>query len=143
LSTPAPRRGRCGIASSRPWSAPKWRNFSPTIAPTRGRPWRSNCARFNPELNKSWFGGVMEVINNITMLSIVLTGAALIREREHGTVEYLLVMPVTPFEIMSAKVWAMALVVLVAATFALTVVVQGWLGVPIEGSVALPWPEAR
>ncbi len=94
-------------------------------------------ARFNPELNKSWFGGVMEVINNITMLSIVLTGAALIREREHGTVEHLLVMPVTPFEIMSAKVWAMALVVLVATTFALTVVVQGWLGVPIEGSVLL------
>ena len=94
-------------------------------------------ARFNPELNKSWFGGVMEVINNITMLSIVLTGAALIREREHGTVEHLLVMPVTPFEIMSAKVWAMALVVLLAATFALTVVVQGWLGVPIEGSIVL------
>ncbi len=94
-------------------------------------------ARFNPELNKSWFGGVMEVINNITMLSIVLTGAALIREREHGTVEHLLVMPVTPFEIMSAKVWAMALVVLVATTCALTVVVQGWLGVPIEGSVLL------
>ena len=34
------------------------------------------------------------------MLSIVLTGAALIREREHGTIEHLLVMPVTPFEIM-------------------------------------------
>ena len=54
----------------------------------------------------------MEVINNITMLSIVLTGAALIREREHGTIEHLLVMPVTPFEIMMGKVWAMALVVL-------------------------------
>jgi ABC-2 type transport system permease protein len=30
------------------------------------------------------------------MLSIILTGAALIREREHGTIEHLLVMPVTP-----------------------------------------------
>jgi ABC-2 type transport system permease protein len=94
-------------------------------------------ARFNPALDKSWFGGVMELINNITMLSIILTGAALIREREHGTVEHLLVMPVTPFEIMSAKVWAMALVVLAATAFTLTVVVQGWLGVPIEGSLAL------
>lgn len=53
-------------------------------------------ARFNPQLEKSWFGAIMEVINNVTMLSIVLTGAALIREREHGTVEHLLVMPVTP-----------------------------------------------
>jgi ABC-2 type transport system permease protein len=93
--------------------------------------------RFNPELRQSWFGGVMEVINNITMLSIVLTGAALIREREHGTVEHLLVMPVTPFEIMSSKVWAMAVVVLVAAGLSLALVVQGLLSVPIEGSIAL------
>lgn len=93
--------------------------------------------RFNPELNKSWFGAVMEVINNVTMLSIILTGAALIREREHGTVEHLLVMPVTPFEIMAAKVWAMALVVLVASACALVFVVQWWLSVPIEGSIAL------
>jgi len=94
-------------------------------------------ARFNPGLNKSWFGSVMEVINNVTMLSIVLTGAALLREREHGTVEHLLVMPVTPFEIMTGKVWAMALVVLVASAFSLKIVVQGLLSVPIEGSIAL------
>lgn len=93
--------------------------------------------RFNPNLNKSWFAAVMQVINNITMLSIVLTGAALIREREHGTVEHLLVMPVTPFEIMTSKVWAMALVVLVASSISLTAVVQGMLGVPIQGSLAL------
>jgi ABC-2 type transport system permease protein len=94
-------------------------------------------ARFNPELNKAWFGSVMEVINNVTMLSIVLTGAALIREREHGTIEHLLVMPVTPFEIMTSKVWAMGLVVLVACTLSLLGVVQGLLAVPIEGSLLL------
>jgi ABC-2 type transport system permease protein len=94
-------------------------------------------ARFNPELNQSWFGAVVQLINNITMLSIVLTGAALIREREHGTIEHLLVMPVTPFEIMTSKVWAMGLVVLVAAAFSLAFVVQRLLAVPIEGSVAL------
>lgn len=93
--------------------------------------------RFNPELNKSWFSAVMELINNITLLSIVLTGAALIREREHGTVEHLLVMPVTPFEIMAAKVWAMAVVVLATATCSLLLLVQGVLGVPIEGSIPL------
>jgi len=94
-------------------------------------------ASFNPELNNQWFGSVMQVINNITMLSIILTGAALIREREHGTIEHLLVMPVTPFEIMAAKVWAMASVVLLATALSLAFVVQGWLGVPIEGSVPL------
>lgn len=92
---------------------------------------------FNPNLTRSWFGAVVEVINQITMLSIVLTGAALIREREHGTVEHLLVMPVTPFEIMMGKVWSMGLVVLVAATLALTLVVQGWMKIPIAGSIPL------
>ncbi len=94
-------------------------------------------ARFNPELNKTWFGAVIKVIDNVTMLAIILTGAALIREREHGTVEHLLVMPVTPFEIMTAKVWAMALVVMVATVCSLLFVVQGLLKVPIEGSIAL------
>jgi ABC-2 type transport system permease protein len=93
--------------------------------------------RFNPNLEQSWFGSLMEIINNVTMLSIILTGAALIREREHGTIEHLLVMPVTPAEIMLAKVWAMGLVVLLAAMVALVFVVQWALQVPIQGSVAL------
>ncbi|OZI34470.1 hypothetical protein CAL29_13235 [Bordetella genomosp. 10] len=94
-------------------------------------------ARFNPNLEKSWFGGLMDIINNVTMLSIILTGAALIREREHGTIEHLLVMPVTPAEIMIAKVWSMGLVVLAAAACSLLFVIKGLLGVPIEGSIPL------
>lgn len=84
--------------------------------------------RFNPNLDPAWFGGVMAIINNITMLAIVLTGSALIREREHGTVEHLLVMPVTPFEIMMAKVWSMGLVVLVVSGLSLMLMVKGVLG---------------
>jgi len=93
--------------------------------------------RFNPNLEQSWFGALMAIINNVTMLSIILTGAALIREREHGTIEHLLVMPVTPEEIMLSKIWSMGLVVMLAAAFSLTFVVRGALHVPIEGSVAL------
>ena len=92
---------------------------------------------FNPALDKSWFGGLMQIINYITMLSVVLTGAALIREREHGTIEHLLVMPVTPAQIMLSKVWSMALVVLIASFLSLNLMVRGVLGVPIEGSLAL------
>jgi ABC-2 type transport system permease protein len=92
---------------------------------------------FNPNLDGVWFGGVMEVLNQVTLISIILTGAALIREREHGTLEHLMVMPLAPFQIMTAKVWANGLVILVAAALSLRIVVQGWLGVPIAGSVAL------
>jgi len=94
-------------------------------------------SRFNPELNKSWFGSITNAISSITMLAIVLTGAALIREREHGTIEHLLVMPVTPFEIMVSKIWSMGLVVLVTSALSLIFVVQGWLSVPLQGSLLL------
>ena len=94
-------------------------------------------ARFNPGLQPSWFGSLVEVIDYITMLSIVLAGAALIREREHGTIEHLLVMPVTPAQIMLAKVWPMGLVVLLACWVSITFVVRGLLHVPVAGSLPL------
>ncbi len=93
--------------------------------------------RFNPNLTQSWFGSVMELVNNVTMLAIILTGAALIREREHGTLEHLLVMPVTPFEIMASKVWSMGVVVMAAAGMSLLFVIRGLLQVPVEGSILL------
>ena len=90
--------------------------------------------RFNPNLSRFWFGAVVAMIDMTTLLSVLLTGAALIRERERGTVEHLLVMPVTPFEIMTSKVWSMGLVVLVASALCMTCIVEGALGVPINGS---------
>ena len=94
-------------------------------------------ARFNPTLDKGWFGAMTQLINHVTMVSILLCGAALIREREHGTIEHLLAMPVTPTEIMLSKVWSMGLVVLVAVAMSLQFVVKGLVGVPVEGSTAL------
>ncbi|MEN9657766.1 MAG: hypothetical protein RL571_1231 [Pseudomonadota bacterium] len=88
----------------------------------------------NPNLHSSWFGSITAIINNVTLLSIILSGAALIREREHGTIEHLLVMPVTPLEIMLSKVWSMATVVLMASIFALQIMVKGVLDVTVNGS---------
>lgn len=93
--------------------------------------------RFNPNLTQIWFSGVMQLVNNITMLAIILTGAALIRERECGTLEHLLVMPVTGFEIMVSKVWSMLVVVLVSSAFSLLLVIEQAMHIPIEGSVLL------
>ena len=92
---------------------------------------------FNPNGDTAWFNGVVAMINQITMLTVILTGAALIREREHGTLEHLLVMPLTAFEIALAKVWSNSLVILVAASVSLLVVVRLLLQVPIAGSVPL------
>jgi ABC-2 type transport system permease protein len=94
-------------------------------------------ARFNPNLKTAWFSAMTQVINQITLLTVILTGAALIREREQGTVEHLLVMPVVPAEIMLAKMLANGLVILVAAMLSLQFVVHLWIGAPIAGSIAL------
>ncbi|MBR1952501.1 MAG: ABC transporter permease [Lentisphaeria bacterium] len=93
--------------------------------------------RFNPNLTQSWFTSIVQLVNNVTMLAIILTGAALIRERENGTLEHLLVMPVTPFEIMMSKVWSMMLVVLAATAGSLYFVIEMYLKIPIEGSIPL------
>ncbi|MFM9011029.1 MAG: ABC transporter permease [Planctomycetota bacterium] len=92
---------------------------------------------FNPNGDTTWFNGIVAIINQISLLTVILTGAALIREREHGTLEHLMVMPLTALEIALAKVWANGLVILVAATISLVVVVQGVLRVPVAGSVPL------
>jgi ABC-2 type transport system permease protein len=94
-------------------------------------------ADFNPNLKTAWFSAMTQVVNQITLLTVILTGAALIREREQGTVEHLLVMPVVPAEIMLAKMFANGLVILIAAMFSLQFVVHWWIGAPIAGSLLL------
>jgi ABC-2 type transport system permease protein len=92
---------------------------------------------FNPNITTAWFTSVMGIINNVTMLAIILSGAAIVREREHGTMDHLLVMPLTPFEIAMSKVWANGLVIAVAVGLSLYLVVRLMLGVPIAGSIPL------
>ncbi|OLP49923.1 ABC transporter permease [Allorhizobium taibaishanense] len=92
---------------------------------------------FNQSLNSDWFSGTMALINNITMLAILLAGAALVREREHGTLEHLLVMPVRPLEIMVGKLAANGLVILVMTLVAILTVLVKVLGMRITGSLSL------
>jgi len=91
-------------------------------------------AKFNPNFTSKWFSAVMAIINNLTLVTVILTGAALIREREQGTVEHLLVMPVVPAEIMLSKILANGIVIMVAVAMSLSLVVEWWLQVPVAGS---------
>jgi ABC-2 type transport system permease protein len=92
---------------------------------------------FNPNVTTSWFTSIMGIINNVTMLAIILAGAAVVREREHGTMDHLLAMPVTPFEIAMSKIWANGLVITIAVGLSLAIVVRRLLGIPVIGSVPL------
>jgi len=92
---------------------------------------------FNPNVMTAWFVSVMGIINNVNMLAIIMAGAAIVREREHGTMDHLLVMPVRPLEIAMAKIWANALIITLTVGLSLSIVVRILLGVPIAGSVLL------
>ncbi len=92
---------------------------------------------FNPNGDPVWFKSVSSLLNQLSLLTIALTGAAMLREREQGTIEHLMVMPLTPLEIALSKVLANVVVVLAAFTLSLLFVVQGVLQVPMAGSVAL------
>ena len=91
---------------------------------------------FNPNGTGMWFSAINALLNQITMLTIILTGAALLREREHGTIEHLLVMPLNAFQIVVSKIWANSLVILTAFTLSMIFVLESVLDIPIAGSVA-------
>jgi ABC-2 type transport system permease protein len=92
---------------------------------------------FNPNVSTAWFTSIMGIVNSVTMLAIILAGAAVVREREHGTMDHLLVMPVRPFEIAMSKILANGLVIAVAVVASLVLVVRQGLGIPIAGSLPL------
>lgn len=89
---------------------------------------------FNANGTQSWFRAIVGLADQLSMLIIILTGAALLREREHGTIEHVLVMPLTAFEIALAKVWSSGLVIFIGFICSLLFVVEGLLDVPIAGS---------
>jgi ABC-2 type transport system permease protein len=92
---------------------------------------------FNPNSSAIWHMGVVQIVGNLTLLTLMLSGAAVIREKERGTIEHLLVMPVSASEIAIAKVCANGSVIVLLALVSLWCIVHIGLGVPIEGSMWL------
>lgn len=92
---------------------------------------------YNPNALTAWFNSIMGIVQNVTMLAIILAGAAVVREREHGTMDHLLVMPLTPLEIAMAKIVGNGFVITVASAVSLTLIVRLALRIPVQGSIPL------
>jgi len=92
---------------------------------------------YNPNSENAYQMPVAALGTATMLLFLLLIGAAVIREREHGTLEHLLVMPVTPPEIMLAKILANGVFILTTSTASLWFVVHITLGIPINGSIPL------
>ena len=91
---------------------------------------------YNPELRSRNFmvPGVLGLI--LMIMTIALASMGIVREKEAGTMEQLIVTPIRPQQLIAGKLLPFVLIGLVDATFVL-VVARGWFGVPIRGSVAL------
>jgi ABC-2 type transport system permease protein len=92
--------------------------------------------RFNPSLTEAWYATLSELLTMVTVACILLPAAALVREKERGTVEQLLVSPLSPLQIVLAKAFAMTSVVLLGSLVAVGLVMHQLVGVPFVGS---PW----
>ena len=94
-------------------------------------------AEFNPNTESSWFMPTSQIGTMAFLLLMLLAGAAVIRERERGTIEHLLVMPVTAPELMISKILANGVVIMISAMLSLWFVVHLSIGVPLNGSLLL------
>lgn len=93
--------------------------------------------RFNPDMHEAWFATIAEIIAMVTVAAILLPAAALVREKERGTIEQLLVSPLTPLQIVLSKILAMTGVILLGTVVAVGGIMHAWLGVPFRGSALL------
>ena len=90
---------------------------------------------YNPNQNDAWFMGISELLTVITLFSILLPAAAMVREKERGTIEQLMVTPLSAFQILCPKVVAMTLVILAGTAIALFGILVPCFDVPMRGSL--------
>lgn len=93
--------------------------------------------KFNPNMLSSWFAALLELLNMVTMVSLLVTAANLVREKERGTVERLLVSPARPVEIFLAKIIPTVVLVLILSSCSFLFVLVPAFGLPIRGSLLL------
>ena len=91
---------------------------------------------YNPDLNSAYFmiPGVIGMI--LSFITTILTATAIVRERERGTIEQLIVTPIRSWELVLGKLLPYVILAFVE-TFEIILVGRYWFGVPVRGSLTL------
>jgi len=92
---------------------------------------------YNPNQKDAWFMSISELLTVITVLAMMLPAAAAVREKERGTIEQLLVSPLTPMQILLPKVISMTLVILLGTALSLWLILYSFFDIPMKGSLPL------
>jgi ABC-2 type transport system permease protein len=102
----------------------------PGVPQVRERVW------YNPDMDSAVFmvPGLIGLV--LQFQATLLTASAVVRERERGTIEQLIVTPIRPYELMLGKILPYAVIELLVVGEVLLVGTL-WFGVPIRGSLIL------
>lgn len=105
-------------------------NFSPAELPIE----LVTHKLFNENADNSTFMSLTRLLSSITTLSIILTAMVFVKEKEEGTWDIMLLMPVDPKVIIVAKAFSQVLAIMVATIISLGLVIFGTFDAPINGS---------
>ncbi len=91
---------------------------------------------YNPDLISAYFNipGVIGMI--LSFITALLTATAVVRERERGTIEQLIVTPIRPWELIVGKVLPYVILAFVDVIEVL-IIGHWWFGVPVRGNLSL------
>ncbi|MGD8331924.1 MAG: ABC transporter permease [Acidobacteriota bacterium] len=91
---------------------------------------------YNPDLKSRWFFVPAVLAMILMILTMVLSSMGVVREKEIGTMEQLVVTPIKPWQLIIGKLMPFGLIGLIVVFLATGVAVL-WFGVPLRGSLAL------
>ena len=91
---------------------------------------------YNPDLNSAFFNipGVIGMI--LSFITSILTATTIVRERERGTIEQLIVTPIRSWELIAGKLLPYVILGFIE-TLEVLLIGHWWFGVPIRGSGGL------
>ncbi len=104
------------------------RQTSVAAVDLRSRVWFNE----NLESKNYYVPGIIALI--VTLITLLLTAMAIVREKEIGTIEQLMVSPIKPFELILGKLLPFAIIGMIDVVF-ITSVALFWFGVPFRGSI--------
>jgi len=91
---------------------------------------------YNPNLKTTYFmiPGIIAIL--LTMITSILSGMSVVRERETGTLEQLLVTPIKPYQLLLGKLIPFGLIGLAVMTYSMAFGIL-WFGIPVAGNLLL------
>jgi ABC-2 type transport system permease protein len=91
---------------------------------------------YNPDLNSAYYMIPAVIGMILSFITTILTATAVVRERERGTIEQLIVTPIRSWELVLGKLLPYAMLAFVE-TFEILIIGHFWFGVPVRGSIWL------